>query len=186
MSGYRFVSSTTCTICLAVIATPISAGSAAYVYQSNREEGSDTESLADDTWGKELIEEEEEEVEDEGEEEEDANSDFGDADIQDLQDEDVSAFYREVLESTQRAFEEKVKADNLILEINSSKFAYNITMEDVNTLVVKAMLSLPEALNPVCIAFTSHFYSFQLVCLFCFVVKQLNCRLFFSYRNQQL
>jgi len=131
-----------------VIATPISAGSAAYVYQSNREEGSDTESLADDTWGKELIEEEEEEVEDEGEEEEDANSDFGDADIQDLQDEDVSAFYREVLESTQRAFEEKVKADNLILEINSSKFAYNITMEDVNTLVVKAMLSLPEALNP--------------------------------------
>ena len=162
--------------------SPISAGSVAYVYQSSREEGSDTESLVmDDTWGHDVLEEEEEEeVEDEEEDEEehaDGDSDFGDG--EDIQDQDVQcnsidlfelinyflflkyiylccnvfilAFYREVLESMQRGFEEKVKADNLILEINSSKFAYNVTVKDVNTLVIKAILSLPDVLNPVCI-----------------------------------
>ena len=59
------------------------------------------------------------------------------------------AFYNEVLESLQRGYEEKIKGDNLVLEINSSKYAYNVTMKEVNMLVIKAMLSLPSVMTKV-------------------------------------
>ncbi len=59
------------------------------------------------------------------------------------------AFYTEVLESLQRGYEEKIKGDNLVLEINSSKYAYNVSMKEVNSLVIKAMLSLPAIITPV-------------------------------------
>ena len=42
-----------------------------------------------------------------------------------------------------RAFREKVACGNLVTEINASKFAYNISMEDINTLIIKEVLSLP-------------------------------------------
>lgn len=60
-----------------------------------------------------------------------------------------TAFYNEVLESLQRGYEEKIKGDNLVLEINSSKYAYNVTMKEVNMLVIKAMLSLPSVMTKV-------------------------------------
>lgn len=53
-------------------------------------------------------------------------------------------FYSEVIDSLQRGFEEKLKCDNLILEINSSRYAYNVTLSEVTTLTVKAILSLPS------------------------------------------
>ena len=58
-----------------------------------------------------------------------------------------AAFYNEVLDSLHRGYEEKIKGDNLVLEINSSKYAYNVTMKEVNMLVVKAILSIPALLK---------------------------------------
>ena len=46
-------------------------------------------------------------------------------------------FYSEVLDSLVRGYHEKISPENLILEVNSSKFAYNVTVQELNSLVVK-------------------------------------------------
>ncbi|OQR71006.1 translation initiation factor eIF-2B subunit epsilon-like [Tropilaelaps mercedesae] len=56
--------------------------------------------------------------------------------------EDTNRFFREVLESLQRGIEENIKPQNLILEINSSKHAYNVTISEVIEITVRALLSL--------------------------------------------
>lgn len=60
------------------------------------------------------------------------------------QDDDALSFYNEVHDSLQRGIEEKIKVENLILEINSSKHAYNVTIKEVNSLVIKAILKLSQ------------------------------------------
>ncbi|KFM76255.1 Translation initiation factor eIF-2B subunit epsilon, partial [Stegodyphus mimosarum] len=72
----------------------------------------------------------------------DGLSDESDGPVDDY-DDDTALFYNEVLESLQRGIEEKVKSENMILEINSSKHAYNVTMKEVNTLLIKAILKIP-------------------------------------------
>jgi translation initiation factor eIF-2B subunit epsilon len=57
---------------------------------------------------------------------------------------DVNLFYKEVLDSLQRGVEEKIKCENLVLEVNSSKYAYNVTMKEVNMKVIAAILELPN------------------------------------------
>lgn len=52
-------------------------------------------------------------------------------------------FFSEVVESLKRGYDDKVHPDNLILEINSSRYAYNVSVREVNYFVVKALLSLP-------------------------------------------
>lgn len=42
-----------------------------------------------------------------------------------------------------RGYEENLKCDYLILEINSSRYAYNIQLDEVNFFVVRALLSMP-------------------------------------------
>lgn len=56
--------------------------------------------------------------------------------------EDADQFLVEVVESLKRGFNEKSNADFLILEINGSRYTYNIPFNEVNFLVVKATLSL--------------------------------------------
>ncbi|KAJ1522960.1 hypothetical protein ONE63_002097 [Megalurothrips usitatus] len=58
---------------------------------------------------------------------------------------DTKLFFNEVVDSLKRGFEDKLHCDNLILEINSSRYAYNVSMREVNLLVVKAILSLPKS-----------------------------------------
>ncbi|XP_046394084.1 translation initiation factor eIF-2B subunit epsilon [Ischnura elegans] len=58
---------------------------------------------------------------------------------------DTSIFFSEVLDSLVRGFDEKLKCENLILEINSSRYAYNVTVKEVNLLVVKSIMSIPHA-----------------------------------------
>ncbi|CAO1410861.1 unnamed protein product [Diamesa tonsa] len=57
--------------------------------------------------------------------------------------EDSNIFMSEVLDSLKRGFEEKSNPDFLILEINSSRYAYNMALNEVNFYVVKAVLNLP-------------------------------------------
>ncbi|XP_034825426.1 translation initiation factor eIF2B subunit epsilon [Maniola hyperantus] len=57
--------------------------------------------------------------------------------------EDTNIFLQEVIDSLARGYEEKLKCDYLILEINSSRYAYNIQLHEVNFYVIRALLSMP-------------------------------------------
>lgn len=56
---------------------------------------------------------------------------------------DTNMFLTEVIDSLLRGFQDKLNCENLILEINSSRYAYNVTMREVTYNVVKAILALP-------------------------------------------
>ncbi|CAG4964568.1 unnamed protein product [Parnassius apollo] len=56
---------------------------------------------------------------------------------------DTNIFLQEVIDSLARGYDEKLKCDYLILEINSSRYAYNIQLHEVNFFVIRAMLSMP-------------------------------------------
>lgn len=53
-----------------------------------------------------------------------------------------SVFLTEVIDSLERGFKEKTNPDFLILEINSSRYAYNMSLSEVNFYVVQALLNL--------------------------------------------
>lgn len=55
----------------------------------------------------------------------------------------IIVFLSEVIDSLTRGLEEKLNPAFLILEINSSRYAYNMSLAEVNFFVVKALLSLP-------------------------------------------
>uniref|UniRef100_A0ABM2A887 Translation initiation factor eIF2B subunit epsilon n=1 Tax=Anopheles coluzzii TaxID=1518534 RepID=A0ABM2A887_ANOCL len=56
--------------------------------------------------------------------------------------EDANIFLSEVVESLKRGLAEKSNAEYLILEINSSRYAYNMALCEVNYYVVKAILQI--------------------------------------------
>lgn len=55
---------------------------------------------------------------------------------------DVQIFYNEVFDSLSLGYEEKIKCEDMIVEINSSRYAYNITVNEVNFNVIKAILTI--------------------------------------------
>lgn len=59
--------------------------------------------------------------------------------------EDEDIFFNEVVDSLTRGLEDKLKCENLILEINSSRYAYNIAVRDVNMNLVRAMLQIESS-----------------------------------------
>ncbi|KAG9493852.1 hypothetical protein GDO78_001625 [Eleutherodactylus coqui] len=63
---------------------------------------------------------------------------------------DVKVFQNEVLGTLQRGVEENISCDNLVLEINSLKYAYNITLVEVMEVLCKVVLEFPlQQLNGV-------------------------------------
>lgn len=56
---------------------------------------------------------------------------------------DTNMFLSEVSDSLLRGYQDKLDCDNLILEINSSRYAYNVTIQEVTYNVIKAILNLP-------------------------------------------
>lgn len=60
---------------------------------------------------------------------------------------DDEAFFSEVVDSLVRGYEETIKNENLVLEVNSSKHAYNIGIDDVYSTIAKALLHLPDKLT---------------------------------------
>lgn len=59
-----------------------------------------------------------------------------------LEVDDVNIFYNEVEDSLTRGFNEKLQCENLILEVNSSRFVYNVTVSEVNFNVIRAILNV--------------------------------------------
>lgn len=58
-----------------------------------------------------------------------------------------TVFLSEVIDSLNRGYSEKSNPDFLILEINSSRYAYNMSLTEVNFYVVKAVLALEPIAN---------------------------------------
>ncbi|XP_067944044.1 translation initiation factor eIF2B subunit epsilon-like [Watersipora subatra] len=58
---------------------------------------------------------------------------------------DTDLFYSELLDAFQRASAEKISAENIILDINSLKHAYNIQINEVNHMIMQAVLDRPNA-----------------------------------------
>lgn len=62
---------------------------------------------------------------------------------------DDEAFLSEVLDSLVRGYEEGIKNENLVLEVNSSKHAYNISINDVYSTIARVLLLLPAKLSSI-------------------------------------
>ncbi|CAB1326812.1 unnamed protein product [Coregonus sp. 'balchen'] len=60
---------------------------------------------------------------------------------------DVNAFQLEVVGTLQRGLEENIVCDNLVLEINSLKYAYNITLKEVMQILTRVVLEYPFQLQ---------------------------------------
>uniref|UniRef100_A0AAQ6I899 Translation initiation factor eIF2B subunit epsilon n=1 Tax=Anabas testudineus TaxID=64144 RepID=A0AAQ6I899_ANATE len=56
---------------------------------------------------------------------------------------DVKVFQMEVLGTLQRGLEENISCDNLVLEINSLKYAYNISLKEVMQILTRVVLEYP-------------------------------------------
>ncbi|XP_014479612.1 PREDICTED: translation initiation factor eIF-2B subunit epsilon isoform X2 [Dinoponera quadriceps] len=56
---------------------------------------------------------------------------------------DTNMFLSEVIDSLLRGYQDKLKCEHLILEINSSRYAYNVSVREVTYNVVKGILLLP-------------------------------------------
>ncbi|XP_017137419.1 translation initiation factor eIF-2B subunit epsilon [Drosophila miranda] len=61
---------------------------------------------------------------------------------------DTNIFLSEVIDSLSRGFREKSNPDFLILEINSSRYAYNMSLKEVNFNVVKAVFGMQCIVEP--------------------------------------
>ncbi|CAH1792295.1 unnamed protein product, partial [Owenia fusiformis] len=57
---------------------------------------------------------------------------------------DAKLFYNEVIDTLERGHQENITVENMIVEINSLKHAYNIQIRDVNNMVVKSIVDLPQ------------------------------------------
>ncbi|KHJ48180.1 bacterial transferase hexapeptide repeat protein [Trichuris suis] len=62
-------------------------------------------------------------------------------------DKDYNLFLSEVKESVSQGIAESVPSENIILEINSSKHAYNVTIEQVYKALIQSALQLPAHQN---------------------------------------
>ncbi|KAG8581711.1 hypothetical protein GDO81_007775 [Engystomops pustulosus] len=63
---------------------------------------------------------------------------------------DIKVFQNEVLGTLQRGVEENISCDHLVLEINSLKYAYNISLVEVMQILCKVVLDFPlQQLNGV-------------------------------------
>ncbi|CAG0882649.1 unnamed protein product [Darwinula stevensoni] len=116
---------------------------------SSDEEEDEKEEMIEEDWGigwRRKHEESEESSEGEDKSETDGSGDEDDEDAElsgvMAASDDLKAFYREIEESLRMGVIEKVSCENLILEINSSKYAYNVSMKELCILVTRAIVSL--------------------------------------------
>merc|ERR1719318_1472673 len=123
-------------------------GPKAFVYKDDNvddEESVTSENFAQDTWGEVYFTEDDDTSDESGDEESDQEfEDFENESEEETtggEHDDVKNFRREVIDSIARGLEQGVASDNLVLEINGSKHAWNITLSEVNQCVLYAVLT---------------------------------------------
>ena len=130
-------------------------GPKAFLYNEDEddEDGDGEDDLAGfktplDPWGEMFVADEDE---DDSSDDEDNDMDLDDLDQSEEEEEedasdpdehdDVKNFRREVMDSINRGLEQGLAADNLVLEINGSKHAWNTTLAEVNQCVLYSVLT---------------------------------------------
>ncbi|XP_038671934.1 translation initiation factor eIF-2B subunit epsilon isoform X1 [Scyliorhinus canicula] len=110
-----------------------------YIWKVATELECEDDELAQDIWGLTLKSESGSESESE------ASVDSQEIDSRSVspQLDDAKVFHNEVLGTLQRGMEENISCDHLVLEINSLKYAYNITMKDVIQITINVILDIP-------------------------------------------
>ncbi|KAL8600194.1 hypothetical protein ACOMHN_062484 [Nucella lapillus] len=121
------------------------AKSHAFPYTANSEDtDSDDENDTFNTdWGEPLIDPQ-------GADDDDMVPSVNASDMDDESGEELDeygSFYSELLATLLRAKEENISLDNLILEVNSLKHAYNIAIKEVHQAVVKVLVDMPLTQN---------------------------------------
>ncbi|KAI7692881.1 40S ribosomal protein S19 [Sarcoptes scabiei] len=120
------------------------------LYLNEENEATNHKVVGDDGRGEEYIKDQEDDDEYDEFDQDDSNdgdsdsthfSESSDETIDSLGDE-YSSFYNEVYDSLWRGIDEKTAQENIILEINSSKHAYNVPVKEVNSIVTRALLNL--------------------------------------------
>uniref|UniRef100_A0ABM5G418 Translation initiation factor eIF2B subunit epsilon n=1 Tax=Pogona vitticeps TaxID=103695 RepID=A0ABM5G418_9SAUR len=110
-----------------------------YVWKADSENDVDQEEQTQSLWGPTLSAEEESESESDislGSEQPDSRTASPQLD-------DIKVFQNEVLGTLQRGEEENISCDNLVLEINSLKYAYNIGLKEVMEVLSRVVLEFP-------------------------------------------
>uniref|UniRef100_A0A452TJV5 Translation initiation factor eIF2B subunit epsilon n=1 Tax=Ursus maritimus TaxID=29073 RepID=A0A452TJV5_URSMA len=97
------------------------------------------EELRQNLWGLTINVEEESETESE----QSMDSEELDSRAGSPQMDDIKVFQNEVLGTLQRGKEENISCDNLVLEINSLKYAYNISLKEVMQVLSHVVLEFP-------------------------------------------
>ncbi|XP_074650422.1 translation initiation factor eIF2B subunit epsilon-like [Tubulanus polymorphus] len=145
----------------------------AYLYKPATGNNDEVEDLAKNMWGLTMrIEDDDDKSsgisdnESQSGDELDSDMSFGDGEPLPVdEDEDSQMFYTEVLDTLDRAEEEDQDAENIILEINSLKHAYNIAIKEVNELVVRCIGEHICVKNP-------HLENVQLLAVFLKLLKK--------------
>ncbi|XP_053165528.1 translation initiation factor eIF-2B subunit epsilon [Hemicordylus capensis] len=110
-----------------------------YLWKAVSENDVDEEEQRQSLWGPTLNVEEESETDSDmslGSEQPDSRTASPQLD-------DIKVFQNEVLGTLQRGEEENISCDNLVLEINSLKYAYNIGLKEVMEVLSKVVLEFP-------------------------------------------
>lgn len=97
------------------------------------------ETFTKDKWGIKILGPEPEDDDDDSDSD-DSNSDVGYSNVEEFE---ANAYYPELIDTMQRAEEMNTSPENLILEINSLKHSYNISIKEVNQTVMQATIEMP-------------------------------------------
>ncbi|XP_052078561.1 translation initiation factor eIF-2B subunit epsilon-like isoform X2 [Mytilus californianus] len=116
------------------------AKSKAYEYRAPCDSDEEDEELRQDIWGLTLHSDDDISSVDSHKSDE-----FSDEE-EEMQDE-ISMFYAEMIDQLRRSEEENISNENMILEINSLKHAYNIAIKDLHGMVLKSLIDLPFRQN---------------------------------------
>ena len=120
-------------------------GPRAFLYTEDDEEDLEDFGVVTDPWGEVYQTESESSSDssssDDGDEDDEILSSEDEEECENTEHEDVKNFRKEVMESITRGLEQGVHKDNLVLEINGSKHAWNTNLAEVNQCVLFSVLT---------------------------------------------